>query len=126
MSFLKLSRISLYLALLNLFLFSQFASAGELKIRLAIYDKATNQTQKTSGYISVDNLQSAVSGVRVLSKGRKAICSGTRSILVTRTNFLSGNFKGKCFGFNARGKWSQTGVKVRFRWEYNGSWIEVR
>ena len=114
------------MALLYLFLFSLSASAGELKTNLTIFDKASNQTQKTSGYISVDNLQSTVSGVRVLTKGRKTICSGNRRILVTRTNFLSGTFKGKCFGFKAGGKWSQTGVKVRFRWEYNGSWIEVR
>lgn len=114
------------ITLLCFFLFSTIANAGELKTNLTIYDKATNQTQKTSGYISVDDLESAVSGVRVLTKGRKTICSGIRKILVARTNFLSGSFKGKCFGFKAGGKWSQTGVKVRFRWKYNGSYIEVR
>lgn len=124
--FKKISKTSLPHALLYVFLFSHFANAGELRTNLTIYDKATNKTQKTSGYISVDNLESAVSGFRVLSKGRKTICSGTRKMLVARSNFLSGTFRGKCFGFNAGGKWSQTGVKARFRWEYNGSWIEAR
>jgi len=108
------------------FLSPQLANALELKVNLLIYNKETNQTQRTNGIILVDGGTDIVSRFRLLTSGRALICGGTRKILVVRQNFLSGTFSGKCFGFKAKGKWSQTGQVVKFRWNYKGSWIETR
>jgi len=107
-------------------LLPQLANALELKVKLTIFDKATNQTQRTNGIIFVDGGTDIVSNVRLMTSGRALICGGSREILVARENFLSGSFTGKCFGFRARGKWSQTGTRVKFRWDYKGSWIQTR
>ncbi len=109
------------------FLFSpQIANSFELAINLKIFDKPSNQLQRTTGYVSVDDPTEIHSKVRLLTKGRKQICGGTRKVLVARENFLSGSFTGTCFGFRAIGKWSQTGQRVKFRWDFKGSWIETR
>lgn len=108
------------------FLSPQFANALELKVNLLIFNKDTNQTQRTNGIIIVDGGTDIVSKFRLVTIGRALICGGTRKILVARQNFLSGTFSGKCFGFRAKGKWSQTGQIVKFRWNYKGSWIETR
>lgn len=102
------------------------AKAFELKVNITIFDKETRKKQRTSGVVVVDLPTEVVSGARLLTRNRSPLCSGTRKVLVARENFLSGNFVGSCFGFKARGKWSQVGVKVKFRWDFNGSWIETR
>lgn len=89
---------------------------------LQIFDDESGKLQKQRGYLVIGNLNASVSSLQILNASRKPICSGSRS-----SGRGGGSFKGKCFGIDASGRYTQSlnGV-VSGRWDYKGSWMSLR
>lgn len=88
---------------------------------LQIYDGVSGNLQKERGRLIVDDFYAVNSRFQLQTSGGKALCSGTRT-----AGQGGGTFRGKCFGYDARGSYTQSasGV-VRMKWNYSNSWISL-
>ncbi len=89
---------------------------------MEIFDGVTKSSHVEGGRLIVDDFYAIDSRFQLQTAGGQTICSGTR-----RQGVGGGTFSGKCFGYKARGNYSQSasGV-VRMRWDYSNSWIKMQ
>ncbi len=89
---------------------------------LQIFDGPSGSTHTERGRLIVDQFYEVKSGFQLQTAAGKTLCSGTRT-----QGFGGGTFTGKCFGYPARGNYTQSADGwVNMRWNYSNSWIKMR
>ncbi|MEZ5801114.1 MAG: hypothetical protein R3D29_12430 [Nitratireductor sp.] len=89
--------------------------------KMEIFDGVSKSSHKENGRLIVDDFYAIDSRFQLQTAGGKTICSGTR-----RQGNGGGTFAGKCFGYKARGNYTQDARgNVRMRWDYSNSWIKM-
>lgn len=97
----------------------------QLPVTVKIFDAVTNTMQRIRAVVVVHLGREGVSPFRLVTLDGSVLCSGTREIVFQSRTSANGSASGSCFGIPATGLWFQQGWKLKAKWEYEGSWIEI-